>query len=301
MDGVPIIDIDIAPYLFSVNFLTAWVVSWHGFFSFIAVGVSVVLVGRWAPLKGVDPDTIYSIAIWAIIGGIVGARIVHVADHWTDIYRDSPGQIINIARGGIAVWGGILGGFIAGSAYALWAKHPVGLIADLTAPVLLLAQTIGRLGDIINGEHCAKATEFFLGFTWTHPETSARVACPNQYFSAAGDPISAVHPVIAYEMAWNMIALAIVWRLRGRLMPDGMVFALYLALYAVGRFAITFMRDDKVWAFGMQEAHYISLLVLAITVPLLSLRARFIEPVEEVPAVFERGSRAERRRRNRRG
>ena len=293
------IDIDIAPNVFSANFITAWVVSWHGFFSFIAVGTAVILVGRWAPLKGIDPDAIYSIAIWAIIGGILGARVVHVIDHWNDIYRDAPGQIINIARGGIAIWGGILGGFIGGTAYSLWAKHPVGLIADLTAPALLLVQSIGRLGDIVNGEHCAKATEFFLGFTWTNPDTTARVACPNQYFSAAGQPISAVQPVIAYEMAWNMIALAVVWRLRGRLMPDGMLFALYLALYAVGRFAITFLREDQVWALGMQEAHYISLLVLAITVPLLAVKARFTTPLEEAPVVVERRPRAERRRRRR--
>ena len=294
------IDIDIAPNVFSVSFITAWVVSWHGFFSFIAVGTAVILVGRWAPLKGIDPDAIYSIAIWAIIGGILGARVVHVIDHWSDIYSDAPGQIINIARGGIAIWGGILGGFIGGTAYSLWAKHPVGLIADLTAPALLLVQSIGRLGDIVNGEHCAKATEFFLGFTWTHPDTTARVACPNQYFSAVGEPLSAVQPVIAYEMAWNMIALAVVWRLRGRLMPDGMLFALYLALYAVGRFGITFLREDKIWALGMQEAQYISLLVVAITVPLLVVKARFTTPQEEAPVVVERRPRAERRRRGRR-
>ena len=293
------IDIDIAPNVFSVNFITAWVVSWHGFFSFIAVGTAVILVGRWAPLKGIDPDAIYSIAIWAIIGGILGARVVHVVDHWNDIYRDAPGQIINIARGGIAIWGGILGGFIGGTAYSLWAKHPVGLIADLTAPALLLVQTIGRLGDIVNGEHCAKATEFFLGFTWTHPESTARFACPDQYFSAVGEPLSAVQPVIVYEMAWNMIALAVIWQLRGRLKHDGMLFALYLALYAVGRFAITFLRDDRVWALGMQEAHYISLLVLAITVPLLVVKARFTTPLEEAPVVVERRPRAERRRRGR--
>ena len=58
-----------------------------------------------------------------------------------------------------------------------------------------------------------------------------------------------------------------------------MLFALYLALYSIGRFLITFAREDKIWAFGMQEAQYIALMVLIITVPLLLIKAR-LKPVE---------------------
>ena len=267
--------------------------SWHGFFSFIAVASGVYLVGRWAPMRGVDPDTIYSIAIWTIIGGVVGARLVHVVDQW-DFYQGSPGQIIAIWSGGIGLWGGILGGFAGGALYSLWAKHPLGLIADMTAPALLFVQTIGRLGDIVNGEHCAKAADFALGFNWTNTSSNAG-GCDN------GVGVS-VQPVIAYEMVWNMIALFIVWKLRGRLRPDGMLFALYLALYSLGRFAITFAREDKIWAAGMQEAHYIALIVLAITVPLLVFKGRFTSPVQVFAgpaAVQQRGTRAQRRRRER--
>ena len=156
------ITIDIHPNLFSGDFVGAFVVSWHGFLTFIAVLVAVVLVGRWAPVKGIESDAIYSIAIWAIIGGIIGARLVHVIDNW-DIYQDDPAQILAVWSGGIGLWGGILGGFIGGAAYAYFAKHPVGVIADLTAPVLPFAQSIGRIGDIINGEHCAKPLELFFG------------------------------------------------------------------------------------------------------------------------------------------
>ena len=282
------VEIDIAPNLFSGSF----VVSWHGFFTFIAVVTAVVLVARWAPLRGIDPDDILSIAIWAIVGGVVGARVVHVIDNWTDLYQDNPVQVLYIWNGGIGIWGAILGGFLAGAAYSLLKKHPVGVIADLTAPVMLLSQTIGRLGDIVNGEHCAKATDLFFGFVWTHAETAAR-SC------ASGFGTIEAQPVIAYQMIWNLLALAVIWRLRGRLKPDGMLFVLYLALYSVGRFAISFAREDRIWALGMQEAHYVALLVLAVTVPILVIKARFRERTEEAPAVVERGTRAERRRRAR--
>ena len=286
------VELEIGPNL--LNFGT-FVLSWHGFFSFVAVGTAVFLVGRWAPMRGIESDTIYSIAMWAIIGGIVGARIVHVVDQW-DFYQNNPGQIVAIWSGGIGLWGGIIGGFVAGTAYALFAKHPVGVIADLAAPAILFVQTIGRLGDIVNGEHCAKAADFFLGFIWTSPDSNAQV-CDN------GVGVS-VHPVIAYEMTWNMVALLIIWNLRGRLKPDGMLWALYLALYASGRFLVSLAREDKVWALGLQEAHYIALAVLAITVPLLVVKGRLVPKAEAlaepVPAVAQSGSRAERRRRGRR-
>ena len=289
------IEIDIGPYLISSG---TFLLSWHGFFSFVAVATAVYLVGRWAPMKGIEPDDIYSIAIWAILGGIVGARLVHVIDNW-DYYQYNLLQILFIWSGGIGVWGGILGGFMGGAAYAFIAKHPIGIIADLTAPALLLVQTIGRLGDIVNGEHCARAaTEFILAFNWIRPESDAR-GCAN----GVGVP---VQPVIAYEMLWNLAALFVVWKLRDRLRPDGMLFALYLALYAVGRFLVSLLRQDRVWALGLQEAHFIAILVLLITIPILAIKARptsAVQQLAEGEAIEQRRarrlSRAERRRRER--
>ena len=291
------IEIDVGPYLVSSG---SFLLSWHGFFSFLAVATAVYLVGRWAPTKGIDPDDVYSIAIWAIVGGIVGARIVHVIDNW-GFYQYNLLQILFIWSGGIGIWGGILGGFIGGASYALISKHPVGVIADLTAPALLLVQSIGRLGDIVNGEHCARAaSDFILAFNWTSPDSDARV-CAN----GIGVP---AQPVIAYEMLWNLAALVVIWKLRDRLRPDGMLFALYLAFYAVGRFLVTFLRQDKIWVLGLQEAHFIAILVLIITVPLLVIKARPTSASQlaaEGALVEERRtrrlSRAERRRREREG
>ena len=164
--------------------------------------------------------------------------------------------------------------------------------------MLLYVQTIGRLGDLVNGEHCAKAADYFLAFKWTHPETTA-VTCANDL-----GLIPFAHPVIAYEMTANIVALAIIWRLRGRLRPDGMLFAMYLAFYSLSRFGITFMRDDRVWALGMQEAQYIAIAVLLITVPMLIVKRRWISPEQAIAGPVaepqDRGTRAQRRRRGRR-
>jgi len=295
------IDIVVGPNLVEFG---NFVMSWHGFFSFIAVSSSVYLVARWAPMSGIDPDDIYSLAVWCIIGGIIGARAVHVIDHWGDPYTFSdPVRMIAIWSGGIGVWGGILGGLAGGVLGARRLELPVGTVADLVAPVLLFAQTVGRLGDIVNGEHCAKAWDFALGFVWTNPDSTARMCGP---INGNGVGVS-VHPIIAYEMIWNMLALVVVWRLWGKLQPPGMVYVLYLTLYSVGRFWITFLRDDKIMAIGLQEAQFISMIVLAIAVPLLIIKARFVSGSRllavdfQAPlSVSERRTRAQRRRKRRR-
>ena len=261
--------------------------TWHGFFAFVGVVVAVFLVGRWAPRVRIDSDVVYATAVWAIIGGVVGARLIHVVDRW-DVYSSNPADILAIWKGGIALFGAILGGFLGGAIYARLQGYPIGRLADLTAPALLIAQSIGRVGDIINGEHVSKATNAWYGFIYSHPASLS-----NQVH---GDLPS--HPVVVYEIMWNMAVLALLWYLWGRIKPDGMLFALYISLYSFGRFFITFLREDKIWVGGLQEAHLISILVMLVAVPLLVYRGRLVaRGVESGPHVqFEEGQGQKRRR-----
>ena len=253
--------------------------SWHGFFTFVAVAVAVVLVARWGRREGIIADTVYSVAVWAIIGGIIGARLVHVIDLW-DFYKNNLDQAIAFWEPGVAIYGAIIGGFLGGATY-IWVNHyrgkmkelSVGRLADVTAPAILIGQAIGRIGDIINGEHVAKTTDLAWGFVYTHissPSNARWAALPS-------------HPAVAYEMIWDMAVLALIWKLRGRLQPPGMLFALYGMLYALGRFFIQFLRLDKEWVAGLNEAQIISLIVLAITVPLLAYRARWVRREDAAP------------------
>ncbi len=257
---------------------SSFVLSWHGFLSFVGVAVAIYLVARWARRDNVDTEIIYYTAVWAIIGGIIGARVVHVVDYW-HIYEGNLGQVFAIWSGGIGLWGAILGGWLTGSAYAYFQKYPIGRLMDLTAPALLIAQTIGRVGDIINGEHCSRATDLIWGWVFTHPDSPGRYCILNDqqgYFGESATSNTPVHPAVVYEMIWNMISLAIVWRLRDRLTPDGSLWMVYLALYAIGRFSVQWVRLDAVKFAGLQEAHIIAILVLAVAVPFLVLKTRFV-------------------------
>lgn len=261
------------PFDPNISLLGPLTLSWHGFFTFVGVAVAVYLVARYSYRVNVKDETIYEIATWAILGGVIGARVFHVIDNW-EFYSPNPITALAIWNGGIALYGAILGGTAAGILYARYRGFPVGKICDITAPALLVGQAIGRIGDIVNGEHFSKATD--LPWAWVHTN-------PNS--PAFGRPPS--HPAVAYEMIWDLTVAAVLWRLIGRAKPDGMVFLLYLTLYSAGRFFISFIREDRIIFAGLQQAQIIALLTVILVVPIIIYKIQWgktpsLAPTQEV-------------------
>jgi phosphatidylglycerol:prolipoprotein diacylglycerol transferase len=279
--------------------------SWHGLLTFLSVALAVVLVARWGGRDGMVVDSIYSVAMWAIIGGVVGARVLHVIDFWDEIYKHDVSSIFTVWEGGIAIYGAILGGFAGGALYimvrnsdwflALWkpfsfvlgqpgkANLPgIGRLADITAPALLIAMALGRVGDVINGEHLAKVTELPWGIIYTHLDSPGLNRPPT-------------HPAVAYELLFDLVLLAAIWPLRNRLRPHGMFFVLYLGTYSIGRFFLSFLREEFNEYFGsLNEAQIVALIVIVLTIPLLVWKAQLVKPNE---TANRGGTRADRRRR----
>ena len=298
VDFLASIAIGMNPNLVSAGGL---ILSWHGVFTFIAVATAVYLVVRWGTREGMVADVLYSVSMWAIIGGVVGARVLHVIDFWDVVYKYDFVSIFQVWQGGIAIFGAISGGFVGGSLYllirnsswflALWkpfspvfgqpnkADLPkIGHLADITAPALLVAMAIGRIGDIINGEHFSTVTNLAWGVVYTHPDSRG-----------FGRP--ATHPAVAYELLFDIVLLAALWPLRKRLRPNGMFFALYGATYSIGRFFISFLREeDNVYFGGLNEAQIVALIVIIITVPLLVWKAQVVRPPGGTRAGRRRGA-----------
>ncbi|MDP2727504.1 MAG: prolipoprotein diacylglyceryl transferase [Dehalococcoidia bacterium] len=245
------ITIDLNPNIATIG---AFTLAWHGVFSAVAIIVGIWLTLRLLRGTDISEDDAYTLALWSVIGGIVGARLFHVIDAW-DLYSKNPIQILMINEGGLSIYGAIIVGTLAAIVTMLIKHINVGRFLDAGAPGLVLGQAIGRIGDVINGEHHGLPTDWPIGVRYVNPDT-------------LGEPGKVVHLSVGYEMIWDIIVLAVLLRLRGRLPKDGMVFALYMALYAFGRFFITFARVDAKVVLGLSQAQVIALIMLVVSVPL---------------------------------
>ena len=253
------ITIGIDPVAFTIGSIE---VRWYGIF--IALAITVLVLWTIKEIRRgakVSYDTVFTAAVVGIPSGVIFARLLHVIDRW-DYYGQNPGQIIGAS--GLTAYGGILGAALAVWIYMKVSKQEFGYFADMLAPGIILAQAIGRIGCTLNG--CCYGTAASLPWcvVYTHPNSLAPVGV-------------AVHPTTLYEIVYNLLVFVVLLKLRGRFKPDGSLFLIYLGLYAIWRLSSDFLRDGTPFLFGLHQAQVISIIVLAITIPLLALRTRWVK------------------------
>lgn len=194
-------------------------------------------------------DRIYPFAIAVVIGGLLGARVAHVLDNW-NVYASRPLDVLAFWNGGIGTTGAPVGSTIAGFFAARRLRLPVGFMFDISVIGIALGEAIGRIGDIINGEHHAIACS---GLPWCVRYTNAATLGQTDY----------VHPVAAYDglvMVLIFIVLVTYWRrVRGR-PPESRVYWAYLLLFGGFRFLTSFLRLDPLFIDGLQEAQLLGLI-----------------------------------------
>jgi phosphatidylglycerol:prolipoprotein diacylglycerol transferase len=236
--------INIDPNLITIG---PFVLSWHGLFSAVGLGAGIWIALHLLRGTSVSEDDVMTTAFWCTVGGLVGARLLHVLDQW-GYYSQNPLQILLINEGGIAIFGAIIGGTVGGLIYALVRHLPMGLLLDAGGVGLILGQAIGRIGDVINGEHHGmRLPEGTPGaVTYVHPNTLGERGVPN-------------HLAVGYELVWDLLVYGLLLGLWGRLPRAGMIFWIYLLLYSFGRFVISFYRQDTITAFGLTQAQLVAL------------------------------------------
>ena len=275
------ITININPVAFSLG---AFDVRWYGIMVALAVVAVIVISLLEARRVGLAEEHIYSVGLWAIIGGIIVSRLLHVIDKW-NYYMANPAQIIGFE--GLTVYGAVLGALLAVLIYCWVKKISFWLIGDVIAPGAILGQAIGRIGCIMNGCCYGLPTSLPWGVVYTNPGSY----CP------LGEPFQ---PTQIYHLIWNLIGFGILWSLRRQLKPQGSLFLLYLALYAAGDLSIRFARVGEPFRsgmfFNMQQAQLIGIVILVVTVPWLIVRMLRARPQA---VITESSSKVNRKERNR--
>jgi prolipoprotein diacylglyceryl transferase len=216
-------------------------ITWHGLFTAVAILVGVQLALRIARSTGYDEDDAYTLALIAVPSGIIGARLLFVIENAdaVDSFRD----IIAINEGGISIWGGILGGILGPLLFSIWRGWRIALPLDITAVALIVGMAIGRLGDLVNGEHLAKATDLPWGVFYSHPNSAA---------FAHSNMVGPHHPATTYELLGDLVIFGVLAALffgpfaRRR----GLVFLTFLISYSVMRFFLTYLRLDSAETLG---------------------------------------------------
>ena len=235
----------------------------------VALAILVIILWMvWQVRKGanISYDTVFTAAIIGIPSAIVLSRLLHVIDLW-DYYSQYPGQIIG--GGGLTAYGAILGAALSVWVYSRFSKLQFGYLADLVAPAIILAQAVGRVGCTINGCCYGTPTSLPWGIIYNHPNSLAPLGIP-------------VHPTTVYELIYNLLVFGVLLKLRGRLKPDGSLFLVYLSLYSLWRLGTDFLRDGTPFVLGLHQAQVIAIIVLAIAIPLLALRTRWVKVEEEI-------------------
>lgn len=202
----------------------------HGYGLMIAIGVvAAYLVGEYrAKKKNLQPDVMLDLTIWCLIGGILGARILYYITQFKDIIAD-PSLLINFTDG-FVVYGGIIGGILAGFLFTRRKKLDFLKYFDLVMPSIALAQGFGRIGCFLAG--CCYGVEGHSHFSLVFPENS---------FAPAGVPLV---PTQLISSGLNFLHFLALIFLAKRVKADGQIAGFYLIFYSVGRFILEFFRGD---------------------------------------------------------
>ncbi len=230
---------------------------------------------RMARRMGRDPDLVWDALIWALIFGVIGARLYHVFTPSqsllaqgidTRYYLTHPLDLIAVWQGGLGIPGAVAGGALGLYIFAKRRKLDFRELLDMAAPGLALAQAIGRWGNYVNQELYGPPTDLPWGI-YISPQNRL----------PGYEAFERFHPLFLYESLWNLanfIFLWWLWRRLGKRLHKGDLFLVYLVAYPLGRFMLEFLRLDYVPMLGINFNQYAMLLVAALSGLALFLRHR---------------------------
>lgn len=185
---------------------------------------------------GVDEETLFNMALLAILGGVIGARLVYVLTNWGYFAAD-PGQIMQVQQGGLSIHGALIGGLSAGMWYAARRRLPFWALIDGMVPGVCIGIFLVRIGNIFNGEILGHHASILGGLR---------------------------HPAQVYEQVFAIILWVIYWRQLRRQPADWVPFWTFIVGYGILRFISELFRDNPQYLVHYTN-HYFGFGVLTLT------------------------------------
>ncbi len=244
-------------------------IRWYSVLILLAIVISIIMIEREAKRFNIPKDFTFNMAFWTIIISIICARAYYCIFNFS-MYKDNILDIFKIWEGGLAIHGGLIGGFI--TLYVYCKRYNVNpyKMTDITVVPLLLAQAIGRWGNFFNNEAHGSATTYYHLKQLHIPEKIIEgMKIGNVYY----------HPTFLYESIYCLIGFIILLFVRRyKYLKRGQLTCLYLMYYSLGRFFIERLRTDSLMLGGFKVAQLVSVILFIvglIVFMILSRKGRF--------------------------
>lgn len=231
-------------------------VHWYGLMYVVGIAAGLYVALPYAERHGIPRDRAYEVFWPVLIACLIGGRLYYVVQSDLGWYLRHPQNVLATWEGGMAFYGAVFLGLPALYLAARRVGASVPLLLDATALFIPVAQTFGRIGNVINGD--------IVGYPSSAP-WATQYTNPNNTFVPSH--LVAYAPAAFFELVFSAMLFAFLWSVKDRFRVPGTLFALWLALYSVGQFVLFFARSNAVVALGLKQAQWTALVVLAVLIP----------------------------------
>lgn len=242
---------------------------WYGIIIAAGFLLAVLYMMHRAKDFGITQDDVLDMVLWAVPIGVICARAYYCIFYW-ELYRDDPISVLYIWEGGLAIYGGIIGGALTLLVVAKVKKIPATVLLDLAAMAVIIGQFCGRWGNFMNREAFGAETDIFCRMGLIAPDGSTIY----------------VHPTFLYESLWNLCVLIflIIFERKGKRRYDGQCITLYFLLYGIGRTWIEGLRTDSLYigATNIRVSQGLSIALVIIALAYLIIQGRREHPPEKL-------------------
>ena len=250
-------------------------IAFYGIIIGIGMLLGITLAARDAERRGIGEDTVYDFALLGIVCGVIGARLYYVFFQW-DNYRGNLLEILNLRAGGLAIYGGVIGGILSLMFYCKRKKQNFLNLADSLILGVLVGQILGRWGNFFNAEAFGRYTDSLFAMQLRRDIVNPIMidsALLQHLVRVNGVDYIQVHPTFLYESVWNLCLLLFLLWYRPKKRFTGEIFFLYLGGYGLGRVWIEGLRTDSLLVPGTGIAVSQALAGICVLVALLCILA----------------------------